>query len=77
MDPGGAGGNRVCSRGFERSDMRLFRRKAGSEHEGERCPRCRERVPRGADLCQMCGVDLRPFRGDALDEKSKAPVGTG
>ena len=42
--------------------MRLFRRKATSEDEGERCPRCRERVPEGADECLMCGVDLRPLR---------------
>jgi hypothetical protein len=41
--------------------MRLFRRKATSEDEGERCPRCRERVPEGADECLMCGVDLRPL----------------
>ncbi len=42
--------------------MGLFRRKAIIEDEGERCPRCAERVPDGASECAMCGVDLRPLR---------------
>jgi hypothetical protein len=53
--------------------MRLFRRKAITEHEGERCPRCRERVPEGADECLMCGVDLRPLRGESPDRKGATP----
>ena len=42
--------------------MRLFRRKAIVEYEGERCPHCTERVPEGASECAMCGADLRPLR---------------
>jgi hypothetical protein len=42
--------------------MGLFRRKVTIEDEGERCPRCAERVPDGASECAMCGVDLRPLR---------------
>jgi hypothetical protein len=42
--------------------MRLFRRKPTVDDAGERCPRCSERVPEGADECAMCGVDLRPLR---------------
>lgn len=42
--------------------MGLFRRKATIDDEGERCPRCAERVPQGASECAMCGVDLRPLR---------------
>ena len=42
--------------------MGLFRRKAMIEDEAERCPRCAERVPEGADECAMCGMDLRPLR---------------
>lgn len=42
--------------------MGLFRRKVTIEDEGERCPRCAERVPEGASECAMCGVDLRPLR---------------
>jgi len=57
--------------------MRLFRRRATSEEEGERCPRCRERVPEGADECHMCGLDLRPVRREAPDRDGKAPVGAG
>ena len=44
--------------------MRLLRRKSKTiiDDEGERCPRCTERVPDGAKECAMCGVDLRPLR---------------
>ena len=42
--------------------MGLFRRKTTVEDEGDRCPRCTERVPDGAGECAMCGLDLRPFR---------------
>jgi hypothetical protein len=41
--------------------MRLFRRKTIIADERERCPRCAERVPVGANHCAMCGVDLRPL----------------
>lgn len=49
--------------------MRLFRRKTTTEQEGERCPRCLERVPEGADECLMCGVDLRPLPRGSRDRK--------
>jgi predicted amidophosphoribosyltransferase len=42
--------------------MRFFRRKPSVEVEPERCPLCRERVPEDADLCAMCGADLRSLR---------------
>jgi ribosomal protein L40E len=58
--------------------MRLFRCKATSELEGERCPRCGERLPEGADECHMCGVDLRPLRRGSLNKKpSDGGSGTG
>jgi hypothetical protein len=41
--------------------MGLFRRNENVEAEPERCPLCSERVPDGADECNMCGADLRPF----------------
>jgi hypothetical protein len=57
--------------------MGLFRRKATSESEGERCPRCRERVPDGADECVMCGADLRPLRPVSPGERGVPPVSGG
>jgi rRNA maturation endonuclease Nob1 len=42
--------------------MRLFRRKAISESDVERCPRCTEKVPEGVHECAMCGLDLRSLR---------------
>jgi rRNA maturation endonuclease Nob1 len=39
--------------------MRFFRRKPPIEEEELRCPQCSERVPEGADHCDMCGADLR------------------
>jgi hypothetical protein len=45
--------------------MRLFRRKTTIENEGERCPRCAEKVLEGANECAMCGVDLRPLRSSS------------
>jgi hypothetical protein len=74
MDLGSASGDRGGSQAFERSRMRLFGRKTTSEHEGERCPRCRERVPDGSDECLMCGVDLRPLRRGSPDGKAETPV---
>jgi hypothetical protein len=41
--------------------MGLFRRKRSEEEAEERCPRCNEPVPEGAEECMMCGVDLRPL----------------
>ena len=35
--------------------MGLCRRKATIQDEGERCPRCAERVPEGASECAMWG----------------------
>jgi hypothetical protein len=56
--------------------MRLFRRKPMIEDEGERCPRCAERVPQGANECFMCGVDLRPLRSVAPGAQlNQAPTG--
>ena len=43
--------------------MRLFKKKRPDWDEGERCPRCRERLPEGAAECMMCGVALAPLRG--------------
>jgi hypothetical protein len=55
--------------------MGLFRRKPIIEDEGERCPRCAERVPQGASECAMCGVDLRPLHaasaGAQLEQGAK------
>jgi hypothetical protein len=42
--------------------MGLFRRKRSEEEAEERCPRCNEPVPAGAEECMMCGVDLRSLR---------------
>jgi predicted amidophosphoribosyltransferase len=42
--------------------MRLFNRKRRDLEDEERCPNCGEPVPDEADLCVMCGVDLRPLR---------------
>jgi hypothetical protein len=56
--------------------MRLFRRKAMIQDEGERCPRCAERVPEGANECAMCGVDLRPVRSPSPGQQAEqAPSG--
>ena len=49
--------------------MRLFRRKQSEEDLEERCPQCSEPIPQGADECMMCGVGLRPFRGDSRYEE--------
>jgi hypothetical protein len=45
--------------------MRLFRKKRPDWQEGERCPRCRERLPEYADECMMCGLALAPLRAHA------------
>ena len=42
--------------------MGLFRGKPKVEAEPERCPLCAERVPDGADECDMCGADLKALR---------------
>ena len=52
--------------------MGLFRRKTTVEDEGDRCPRCTERVPEGAGECAMCGLDLRPLRALAVGPKVEA-----
>jgi hypothetical protein len=77
MDLGSAGGDRVGSRIRKETGMQLFRRKATSEDEGELCPRCRERIPEGADECLMCGVDLRPLRRGSPDRGGNTPVRGG
>lgn len=45
--------------------MGLFRRNDNVEAEPERCPLCSERVPDGADECNMCGANLKPLRPSA------------
>jgi hypothetical protein len=78
MDPEPASGDRAEFTAFERrTPVRLFRRKANTEDESERCPRCRERVPEGADECVMCGVDLRPLRRGSPDRQGEQPVRGG
>ena len=77
MDLCSAGRDGVGSRIRKETGMRLFRRKATSEDEGERCPRCSERVPEGADRCLMCGVDLRPLRQGSPDRRGDTPVRSG
>ena len=77
MDLCSAGRDGVGSRIRKETGMRLFRRKATSEYEGERCPRCSERVPEGADRCLMCGVDLRPLRQGSPDRRGDTPVRSG
>lgn len=64
MDYGAPWGNDGGSEN-ERSRMGLFKRKPVIEDDGERCPRCGERVPEGANECAMCGVDLRPLRSSS------------
>jgi hypothetical protein len=55
--------------------MGLFRRKAMSEDDSERCPRCRERLPEGAVECMMCGLALEPLLGAPSNEQANAPEG--
>ena len=50
--------------------MRLFRRKTTMEVDGPHCPRCIERVPKGATECGMCGLDLRPLRSTAANPRT-------
>ena len=38
--------------------MGLFKRNDPLDENIQRCPVCRERVPDGAELCQMCGAPL-------------------
>ena len=54
--------------------MRLFRRKATTEDESERCPRCSERVPEGTDQCFMCGADLRALPPRSPGSQVKTPT---
>ena len=54
--------------------MGLFRRKTIVEDEGDRCPRCTERVPEGAGECAMCGLDLRPLRALAPARSVEQPA---
>jgi hypothetical protein len=54
-----------------------FRRKTTVTEERERRPRCAEPVPEGADVCAICGVDLRPLRPSSLvgqEEKARTTV---
>jgi hypothetical protein len=53
--------------------MGLFRRKPTAEAEPERCPVCRERLPDGADECDMCGADLKPLR-PWVERRAGVPV---
>jgi hypothetical protein len=56
--------------------MGLFRKKQPDWDDGERCPRCRERVPEGAVECMMCGLALAPVRGpDRQPERDVATAG--
>ena len=48
--------------------MGLFGRKSRHDEAEERCPRCSEPLPEGAVECVMCGIDLRPLRGERADE---------
>jgi hypothetical protein len=79
MDFGPAGGERAGFTGHSigRTPVGLFRRKTKTEDESQRCPRCRERVPEGADECVMCGVDLRPLRRGSSDRQGETPVRAG
>jgi hypothetical protein len=52
--------------------VRLFRRKRPDWEEGERCPRCRERLPEYAADCMMCGLALAPLRAHARQAKREA-----
>jgi hypothetical protein len=54
--------------------MRLFRRKTTDEVPEERCPYCSERLPEGANDCQMCGADLRALRPRSPEELAKEPA---
>jgi hypothetical protein len=47
--------------------MGLFGRKRRHD-EAERCPHCSEPLPEGAVECMMCGIDLRPLRGERADK---------
>jgi predicted amidophosphoribosyltransferase len=55
--------------------MGLFRRKQSTEEDVERCPYCRERLPEGANRCQMCGAALEPLRVVGRDEHTATPRG--
>jgi hypothetical protein len=55
--------------------MGLFRRRKSEEEAEERCPRCNEPVPDGAEECMMCGVDLRPL-GRTQSGELLEPQGT-
>jgi predicted amidophosphoribosyltransferase len=53
--------------------MRFLRRKRSDDEVEERCPHCNEPVPDEATHCNMCGVDLRPFRGTAGSAALESP----
>ena len=57
--------------------MQLFARKRSNDQAEERCPQCNEPVPDQAVECMMCGVDLRPLRGqprsEELESSASAP----
>jgi hypothetical protein len=48
--------------------MGLFGRKRRHDEADERCPHCSEPLPEGAVECMMCGIDLRPLRGERADK---------
>ena len=52
--------------------MRLFGRRRSKDDVEERCAHCGEPIPEGALECLMCGVDLKPLRGDSTDEGAEA-----
>jgi hypothetical protein len=55
--------------------MGLFRRKRTGDEEAQRCPRCRERLPDGADECLMCGLALGPLGSPSRDQEAKTSTG--
>jgi predicted amidophosphoribosyltransferase len=54
--------------------MRLFRRKTTDEVSEERCPYCSERLPEGANECQMCGANLTPLGTRSPEQLGKEPA---
>ena len=57
--------------------MRLFRRKTTDEVPEERCPYCSERLPEGANECQMCGANLIPLGTRSPEQLVKEPAVRG
>jgi len=60
---------------WEAMPVRLFKRKSEATTEVP-CPRCKERVPVGDDVCTVCGWDmLDQYRAPAPDEDATHAVG--